>query len=184
MTPPTLRTDRLVLAAPCPDDWPALAAMWAEPAVHRPIGMVAPPTPEEVWHRLLRYIGHWQAVGHGTWMVRHHDDGRFVGEVGLMDARRAADPPLPEVPEAGWALAGGEHGRGLAGEALGAMLDWADARGIACTACLIAAANAPSRRLAVRHGYRAAGEVAYRGATPTLFVRDTAAVRTACEATG
>ena len=27
------------------------------------------PTAEAVWARLLRYIGHWQALGYGYWAV-------------------------------------------------------------------------------------------------------------------
>jgi RimJ/RimL family protein N-acetyltransferase len=54
---PTLRTERLILRAPTLDDFADSLAMWADPTVTRFIGG-RPHTKEEVWSRLLRYIGH------------------------------------------------------------------------------------------------------------------------------
>lgn len=170
MTPPSLATGRLVLRPPAPADLEDSAAMWADPAVYGMIGG-RPFSREEVWHRLLRYIGHWQALGYGTWTVRDSASGRFVGEVGLMDSRRATDPGFEGTPEAGWALAPHAHGQGVAGEALGAMLDWADAQAITRTVCIIAPANAASIRLATRVGYRPLGSVQYREVAVELYER-------------
>jgi len=77
--------------------------MWGDPEVTRYIGG-RPFTAEEVWSRLLRYIGHWQWIGFGTWVAEERATGAFVGEIGFCDYRREIDPPL-DLPEAGWALA-------------------------------------------------------------------------------
>lgn len=170
MTAPTLRTHRLTLAVPVAGDLADSAALWADPAVYRALA----PHPfgrEEVWHRLLRYLGHWSAIGYGTWIVRETATGRFVGEVGLMDARRDTVPSIEGVPEAGWALAGWAQGQGFAREALAAMLNWADARPIPETTCIIDPANTRSVALAAHVGYRPAGPLVYRGGEIGLFRR-------------
>lgn len=150
---PTLTTPRLTLSGHRPADLDDCAAMWADPAVYAMIGG-QPRAREDVWIRLLRSIGQWQAFGYGAWLARETATGRFVGEVGLLEARRAIEPSIDDAPENGWALAGGVHGRGFAGEALAAVLEWADARGIARTRCIIDPANQASLRLAQRQGYR------------------------------
>lgn len=167
---PILTTDRLLLAGPGPADLDDAAAMWSHPAVYGPIGGRAV-TREEVWHRVLRYIGHWQAVGFGTWTVRDRAGGAYLGEVGLMDSRRDTDPVFEGVAEAGWAFAPHAHGRGFAAEALGAMLGWADARGIGRTVCMIAPDNLRSARLALGQGYRPWTPGCYRGQPTDLYER-------------
>lgn len=166
---PILTTARLTLAGHAPSDLEDCAAMWADPAVHAMIGGRAF-TREEVWHRLLRYIGHWQAVGYGNWAIRETATGRFVGEAGLMDSRRATEPVFEGTPEMGWALCGWAQGRGFAKEALDAIFGWADAR-FDRTVCIIHPANAPSLRLAAKLGYRLMTEGAYRDAPTMIFER-------------
>lgn len=156
---PILHTDRLTLTGHCIDDLDDLAAMWAEPAVYSMIGGVAR-SREEVWIRLLRSIGQWQAFGYGSWVLRDAT-GAFVGEIGLIEARRAIDPPLT-APEVGWTLSPAAHGQGYASEALAAILDWTDAKGITATVCIIDPDNAPSLRLASRVGYLVKQEGTYR----------------------
>jgi RimJ/RimL family protein N-acetyltransferase len=170
MVAPVLTTARLTLAGHVPGDLDGFAAMWADPAVYALIGGHAF-TREEVWHRLLRYIGHWQAVGYGNWTIRETASGRLVGETGLMDSRRATVPVFEGTPEVGWALCSWAHGHGLAREALAAVLDWADAQGIARTVCIIDPANTPSLRLAARAGYRLVTRATYRDAPTLLFER-------------
>ncbi|MGY2734971.1 GNAT family N-acetyltransferase [Sphingomonas sp. UYP23] len=159
MDAPTLRTERLILAAHRADDLDDLAAMWAHPAVYEKIGGIPRPR-EEVWIRLLRAIGHWKALGYGNWVLRDHV-GRFIGEIGLMDAQRAIDPPV-RLPEMGWVIAPAAHGRGYAGEALQAILDWTDRQGLTRTTCLIEPDNDPSLRLASKLGYAFARAATYK----------------------
>ncbi len=152
MHAPTLTTARLTLTAYTPDDLEECAAMWAEPAVYTMIGG-KPRSREEVWIRLLRSIGQWAAFGYGSWVVRARDDGRWIGEMGLIEARRAIVPAIDDAPEAGWTMTGAAHGRGYAREGLAAALGWVDARGLARTRCIIDPGNAPSLRLAAHLGY-------------------------------
>ncbi|HVF93247.1 MAG TPA: GNAT family N-acetyltransferase [Sphingomonas sp.] len=167
---PMLTTQRLTLSAHRPDDLDDCAAMWADPRVYAMIGG-QPRAREEVWIRLLRSIGQWAAFGYGAWLIRERDGGRFVGEIGLIEARRAIEPSIDDAPENGWALAGDAHGRGFAGEALAAVLGWTDANGIALTRCIIDPANHVSIRLAERHGYREAVTGRYHDAPILIFAR-------------
>ena len=63
---PSLHTSRLILTLPAPADLNESAVTWAAPEVYGMIeGRIF--TREEVWHRLLRNIGQWQAIGYGGW---------------------------------------------------------------------------------------------------------------------
>ena len=168
MTPPVLTTDRLILSVHRPVDLDALAALWAHPGVFGMIGGVAR-SREEVWIRLLRSIGQWQAFGYGSWVVRDRAGG-FVGELGLLEAQRAIDPPLA-LPEVGWTLSPALHGRGYAGEALAAVFGWTAAQGLTRTTCIIDPGNAPSLRLAARLGYGLVREADYKGRPIHVFER-------------
>src|SRR5262245_48128521 len=98
---PTLKTEPLILPGPTRADFPGLLAMWSDPEVVKGIGGV-PFGDEDVWARLLKYVGHWELLGYGTWIVRDKM-GAFVGEVGLFDLHRAIVPAI-DVPEVGWVL--------------------------------------------------------------------------------
>lgn len=148
---PKLRSWRLRLRCHREADLDTAAAMWSDPDVVRFIGG-QPFTREQVWHRILRYIGHWAVRPFGYWAIDEIATGRFIGEIGLADWKREGDHT--DLPEAGWVLVPAAHGRGYASEALGLVLDWADAEGIAKTSCIISDENAPSIGLAERFGYR------------------------------
>lgn len=81
MTPPVLETLRLRLRGHRPEDLSAAAAMWADVEITRFIGG-KPFTREDVWGRILRYVGHWNWMGYGYWLVEDKESGRFIGEVG------------------------------------------------------------------------------------------------------
>lgn len=170
MLTPTLTTERLLLTGNAPEDLDARAAMWAEPAVYRMIGG-KPRSREEVWIRLLRSIGQWAAFGYGSWVIRSRRDGAFLGEVGLLEARRAIEPSIDDAPEAGWTLVTAAHGQGYAREALTAALGWVDAHGIARTRCIIDPDNAASLRLAARVGYGDGVEGRYNDAPVRILER-------------
>lgn len=170
MTPPTLATGRLILRPHGVQDCQAVAALWAEPEVVRFISG-APASPEESWTRLLRYIGHWQALGYGYWAVTLRESGRFIGEVGFADYQRGMEPPLAGVPEAGWVLAPEVHGQGIATEAVGRIHQWAEeATDWAETACIFDPAHTASHHVARKLGYAPAGEALYKG-NPTLVMK-------------
>ena len=60
------------------------------------------------------------------------------------------------------------HGRGIATEAVRAIVAWADrALAAECTACIISPANAASLRVAAKAGYREVRRTTYKAA-PTI----------------
>ena len=112
---PVLETKRLKLRGHRLNDFPASAAMWADPIVTRHFGKSF--TEEEAWTRFLRYAGHWSLLGFGYWVVEEKATGHFAGEVGFADYKRSIEPPL-SAPEIGWVLASQFHGKGYATEAV------------------------------------------------------------------
>ncbi|MBU8541268.1 GNAT family N-acetyltransferase [Falsiroseomonas tokyonensis] len=162
---PVLETPRLRLRPHVAADFPALAAIWANPEVTRHIGR--PSTAEESWARMLRYAGLWPLCGFGYWAVEDRATGAYLGDVGFADFHRALDPPM-DLPEIGWVLAPQAHGRGVATEAAGAALAWL-AR--PCF-CIIAPANAGSLRVAAKLGFREQGLAAYRDDQVMVLVRE------------
>jgi RimJ/RimL family protein N-acetyltransferase len=131
-----------------------------------------PSTPEEVWSRLLRYAGHWALLGFGYWAVVEKSSGRFVGEAGLADFKRAIEPSLGGAPEAGWALMPWAHGRGYATEALRAVLAWGEERfGSPRAVCIISPENLPSLRVAQKCGFERTSTTTYKGTPTVLFER-------------
>ena len=134
---PVLETERLRLRGHHADDLDACAAMWADSEVVR--HTTGKPQPrEEVWWRILRYIGHWALMGYGFWALEEKAGGKFVGEVGFADFKREMNPSLGETPESGWVLASEFHGKGYATEAMRAVMAWGDEHfGAERTACLI-----------------------------------------------
>lgn len=126
---------------------------------------------QDIWFRLLRYGGMWPMQGYGFWVFEDRVTGEFLGEGGLMDARRDI-AGLQDIPEAGWALMPHAAGRGIATEAMSAVLDWADAHVSADrTGCIIDPGNAASLRVAAKLGYVEAGRPAFRGEPIVLLHR-------------
>ncbi len=170
MIPPVLETDRLILRPHRVEDFDDVTALWADPEVVRFIGGV-PSTRQASWGRLLRYVGHWQALGFGYWVVESRDDGQFLGEVGFADYQRDIIPSLNGVPEAGWVLASAAHGQGYASEAVQRMHQWADeVKGWSETVCIFDPAHSASHNVARKVGYEVSGEAIYEG-LPTLVMR-------------
>ena len=122
---PTIETERLRLRGHGVDDFADCVAMWSEPDVVRyTIGEPSPP--QRTWARLLSYRGHWALLGFGYWAVEERASGRYIGELGFADFKRAMKLSLEGMPELGWALAPWAQGRGFATEALTAATAWAD----------------------------------------------------------
>lgn len=168
---PVIETERLRLRGHTLADFDSCAAMWADPQVTRFIGG-RPSTREETWGRLLRYSGHWALLGYGYWLIEDRQSGRYVGEAGFADFKREIDPPLG-APEHGWALARWAQGKGYASEAIAAQLRWGDAHfgPGAAFVCMIEPENAPSIRVAQKHGYAEFARTTYKGAPTILFRR-------------
>jgi RimJ/RimL family protein N-acetyltransferase len=169
---PTIDTARLRLRAPTPNDFEAACQLWAHPDVYRYTGG-SPGSREEVWRRLLANAGTWALLGYGSWAVEQRSDGAYLGQVGFLHAMREMQPPFgADEVEAGWALAPAAHGRGVASEAVGAALEWADAhlpgRPIVC---IVSPGNAPSLKVASKFGFRERARGAYHGEPTIQFER-------------
>ena len=169
--PISIDTERLTLRAHRLEDFPDTRAMWAQPEVTRYIGG-RPLAEEEVWLRLLRYVGHWSLLGFGYWAIRERGSDRFAGEVGFAIGKRSLEPSFGDAPEIGWALAPWAHGKGYATEAVRAALAWgADHFGPRRTVCMISPENLPSLRVAEKCGYREFARTTYKGDPIILFER-------------
>jgi RimJ/RimL family protein N-acetyltransferase len=166
---PTIETERLILSGPTLTDFDDMAAMWGDPEVVRHIGGV-PFSEENTWARLMKYAGHWQLMGFGTWIVRDKA-GAFVGEVGLFDLHREITPKL-DVPELGWVLARRAHGKGYATEAVQQIVAWGEQHiGHRPYSAIIDLDNRPSHRVAIKCGFREIARTTYSGAEVVVYRR-------------
>jgi RimJ/RimL family protein N-acetyltransferase len=168
---PVIETDRLILRGHRLDDFKDCAAMWTDPGVVRYIGG-KPCSEEEIWARMLRYVGHWRLMGFGYWAIEEKASGEYAGEVGFADFKRDIKPSLKDSPELGWALVSRVHGRGYATEAVRAAVAWGEERfGAAKTACMIHPENLASVRVAEKCGYQEYQRTTYKGQPTILFAR-------------
>lgn len=168
---PRLETERLILRAHQPDDFEPYFDMWGEPDVVRFIGG-RPFTREESWSRFLRQAGIWHNLGFGFFAIEEKETGRFIGEGGFHDLRRAIEPSLDGTLEAGWVLASSGHGWGYATEAMTAAITWADvAFPERKMTCIINPDNLASLRVAGRLGFKELARTTYAGNPVTVFER-------------
>lgn len=166
-----IETGRLLLRPHAIEDFDALRAMIRDPEVMRHITSIVP-SDEDIWNRLLRYIGHWTAFGFGIFAVIERETGRCIGGAGFADFHRGLGNAFAASPEGAWVFAREAHGRGLASEATQAMHDWFDAQPFGGrSVCIINPDNTPSRRLAARLGYVETGPTQYHGETTLTFER-------------
>ncbi len=166
-----IETERLLLRPHAIEDFDALRAMIRDPEVMRHITSSLP-SDEDIWNRLLRYIGHWTAFGFGIFAVIERETGRCIGGAGFADFRRGLGDAFAASPEGAWVFARDAHGRGIAFEATQAMHTWFDAQPFGGrSVCIIDPDNAPSRRLAARLGYVETGPTVYGDSTTLMFER-------------
>jgi RimJ/RimL family protein N-acetyltransferase len=165
-----VETPRLILRRYRESDFEDLAAMAADPGMFR-YSERGPMTGDEAWGRLLRHAGHWSLLGYGVFAVEEKETGRFVGEAGLSQFRRALGEPFDSRLEVTWSITAGRQGRGFAREAAEAALRWMDGIQAEATVCMIHIANVPSLRLAEKLGYRPFTEIEYKGYPALLFER-------------
>lgn len=166
---PVFETSRLLLRGHRGTDLGDSLTLWSNPDVVRHIGG-RPLGQEEVWARVLRYIGHWAVTGYGFWHVRELATDRFVGEVGIAEFHRDIAISFDGAPEAGWAFAPWSRGQGYATEAMNAVLAWSDATHPR-TVCMIDPDNAASLRVAAKLGYREMTRVEYKSTEVIVFER-------------
>ncbi len=156
MTSPRLATDRLILRPPVMADFPAYADYVADPEGMAHIG--GPQSRPVAWRSFMAYAGAWAMSGVSMFWVFERtpggDEGAFVGRIG---------PWRPEGwpgDEVGWGVAARFFGRGYAGEAAAAAMDYAvETLGWTEIIHTIDPANRPSEVLAERLGSRPLREV-------------------------
>jgi RimJ/RimL family protein N-acetyltransferase len=147
LTAPTIETERLILRALSLADWEAYAAAWANPEMTAYIGG-QPRTRTESWGKLLQGVGLWPLFGYGYWAFIDRATGGFLGNGGLAQFERGI-ASLAGHAEAGWSFVPAAWGRGLATEAMLAILAWADAH-----------LKAPEIRAIIDHDNQASNRVA------------------------
>lgn len=166
---PTLETSRLILRHYRKEDFRPNLAIVGDPQVMRYFS--APIGAEECWRRLSASAGSWSLLGFGGWAVVRKSDDKLIGMVSLFNAWRDLEPCFGEEPEMGWIFSADVHGRGIAGEACRAALDWADTNLPPTPVwAIIAPDNVPSRRLGERLGFEELSETLYHD-EPTLVLR-------------
>lgn len=171
-TPVSIETKRFILVPHQISDFAESAAMWQDPLVAR-YTTGSPLTEEEAWFRLLRNIGHWQAMHYGNWVIREKATGVYIGEGGLSDYKRNISPACHQYrPEVSLALMPFVHRKGYSIEILRAMLDWGDEFiSIKEKKCLVYPENSPAIRLAQYFGFIEKTEVMYKNKLYFMFVR-------------
>ncbi len=156
MTHPVLLTERLILRQPVVTDFDAYAAYAADPDNVLHIGGAQ--SRPSAWRSFTGYAGAWALTGVCVfWVFERGPDGAegdFVGRVGPW---RPDGWPGCEV---GWGVAKRFFGRGYAGEAARASMDFAfDRLGWTDVIHTIDPANTASVKLAERLGSRRRGDV-------------------------
>lgn len=142
MSIPLLKTERLVLRAMRPGDWPAYAALMGSVRARH---MGGPFHARVAWGMFCADHAQWDLFGTGALMIEERATGMCLGQVGINQG-----PLFPE-PELGWLVYPGAEGRGIAQEAARAMLDWARGR-LPGLVSYVDADNVRSIRLAQRLG--------------------------------
>lgn len=168
---PRLETPRLILRGYTLEDFPAHAELWADVRTTAFFGGYAFDE-ENCWLRFLRNWGQWALYGYGYWGVEDKASGRYIGNVGLFNAKRDVAVPYRDLPEAGWALHPDFHGQGLITEALAAVFAWADANMEAQQSwAMINPGNVISQKVAARFGYVRAQDSEYKGKPVWTYLR-------------
>jgi RimJ/RimL family protein N-acetyltransferase len=157
-----LRTPRLRLRPYEPADFdrlfedlvldPVVTRFWYDYAVP---GLAVEEKRAMAWDDLATWIDEGLAAGYPTWIIEVADPalgspGDFVGAASVYPPQ---NPWGPE-PEVGILLASRHHGRGIATEALGAVIDdAADRLGIRAVVAIVDEPNAASIRLVEKLGF-------------------------------
>jgi RimJ/RimL family protein N-acetyltransferase len=174
---PFLTTGRLDLWLPRPSDLTAMHAIVTHPKTSP---FLAPQSElHEHATRFVRGAGSWFLYGYGPLMVRLRGQAELIGNCGVFHTFRGLGEDFDDHPEAGWIVSSDHVGRGLAGEAMQAVLEWFDREhGPRRVVCMIAPENEASLRLAGKLGFAATGEARLaEGAAVRLFERRPNAAR-------
>ena len=170
-----LRTERLVLRLPRPEDADAVAGYLGDPEVMRFLGGETVPR-HDVPAVVRRWIDAWDRDGVGKFIVEH--DGVVVGRVGInvwsadgWAISSFAEAGADARPELGWTLAREHWGNGYATEAATAVRAWVRAeRAWDGLISLIVPGNTRSERVARLLGAEPAETVTMRATGDRMAV--------------
>lgn len=159
--PTSLRTERLCLRAPVPQDAEALYDLFADAEVMQGLGKEPVSAVEDVRAMIEEMTSGWRTEGLGPFIFETAaTDRQVVGQAGVMifdkrgwTASTWVDAGSHAQPELGWALIRAHWGRGYATEGAAAIRAWAyEHRSIEQLVSLISPGNRRSQRVAERLG--------------------------------
>ena len=160
-----METRRLRLRPRTLDDLDAILAMDADPEVRRFIGGPRDPAAHRAGLRKALVEG--LPPSEWRWAVEWRDRPGFLGQIGLKPCH------LPDCSELTWRLVRAAWGRGVASEAVRAMLDHARAAlDVRSVVAFIEAGNGASRRVAEKMGLLPAGETVLNDLPQLLYRLD------------
>lgn len=152
---PTLQTERLLLREHRSIDFEAFAEHTADP---ESMAHLSAKDRETAWRIFGLHAGLWLLHGAGWWIVELRETGQVVGTVGAFFREQSTEM------EMGWHTYREFWGRGIAVEAVGAMVGHAfEVRREPSVHALISARNTPSIGVAKRLGLKYREETSLYG---------------------
>ena len=146
-----------------------LAALHADERVMRTMGgSTATPDKSRAW--IERNLGHGREPGLGIFVFRERESGAFVGR----GAIRRIEIGGSEEVEVGYAVAADRWGRGLATEMAEGLVAHAEDSGLRGLVAYTEPANAASRRVLQKVGFRFERDVEHHGRPQVLYRRNAA----------
>ncbi len=154
MSNPVIRTSRLVLRAPNPEDLDRCAVLLGDYEVAKMLSRVPYPYDLELGRQYLaRSVKRWENIADADELGFHIDhEGDLIGGVGFKK--------LQETPEIGYWLGRPYWGKGFMSEALDAAIGWMfENTGHERLACEAMTENQASIKVMEKAGFRPVGEV-------------------------
>ncbi|MBP2472913.1 RimJ/RimL family protein N-acetyltransferase [Crossiella equi] len=166
MTGPVLRTARLRIRPLAMEDVPRLAEIFSDPCTTRWLASSDLSTVDRVreWASVRIGTAYPDGMGYLTYLL----DNTVVGFGHLRPSRELPEPTV----ETGWTVDPAYWGRGLAGEAAQAVVDFGlEELGLPAVWALVRPENGPSLRLAGRLGFREVATGLHYGEPHRVLVR-------------
>ena len=149
MIPVELRSSRLVLSTPTPDDTDAVFEYCQDPVFEPFLTLPWPYLRSDAEYFLGRYVPHgWETDTEYTWALRPAVDGPLLGVVGVRLERS----------DVGFWLGAPHRGQGYMTEAVGVVADWLFSRGVPTLNWECVVGNAASLSVARKAGFTYTGE--------------------------
>jgi len=176
-----LKTERLLLRAPEPEDAEALAPMYADPEVMRYVGDGRTLTKAETALSVQRMIDRWEVDGFGLFTTIRLEDRAIIGRVGILiwnsdtwELTSRAQPSGPTEVEVGYTLGRPFWGQGYATESAGAVRDYAlNGLGAERVIALIIHGNTASENVALKLGLEYERDIKLGRRDAQLFALET-----------